>query len=77
MNRNGQLHIADFGGSESCLQKTLFHIIRGLDGFKSIKANADGILPELILATGFKIVSILRPFKTMFGEVQIIRAHKI
>jgi len=40
-------------------------------------ANADGILPKLISATGFKNVSILGSFKTIFGEAQIIRSHKI
>lgn len=75
-NKNGQLHIADFGRSKSWIQRTLFNIIRGLDGFKSTDANAKGLLPEFISDAGFKNVAIKKRFKTMFGEVQIISADK-
>lgn len=77
LNKNGQLHIADFGRSKLWIQRTLFNIIRGLDGFKPTDANAKGLLPELIADSGFKNVDIQRRFKTMFGEVQIISAEKI
>lgn len=76
INKNEQLHIADFGRSESWVQRTLFNMIRGLDGFKSTDANAKGLLPELISSAGFKNVSINKRFKTVFGEVQIISADK-
>jgi len=77
IKKNGQLHITDFGRSESWTQRKLFNIIRGLDGFRPTKANAGGLLPELISAAGFENVNIQRRFKTMFGEVQIIRADKM
>lgn len=77
LNKEGQLHIADFGRSKSWLQRTLFNIIRGLDGFKPTDANAKGLLPELISEAGFENVTIKKRFKTMFGEVQIISAEKM
>ncbi len=77
LNKDGQLLIADFGLSKSWIQRTLFNLIRGLDGFKPTDANAKGLLPELIADSGFKNVDIQRRFKTMFGEVQIISAEKI
>lgn len=77
LNKDGQLLIADFGRSKSWIQRTLFNIIRGLDGFKSTDANAKGLLPELISDAGFENVVIKKHFKTMFGEVQIISAEKI
>lgn len=77
LNKDGQLHIADFGRSKSWVQRTLFNLIRGLDGFKSTDANAKGLLPELISDAGFENVVIKSRFKTMFGEVQIISASKI
>ncbi len=77
LNKDGQLHIADFGRSKSLLQRTLFNIIRGLDGFKSTDANAKGLLPKLISDAGFENVTIKKRFKTMFGEVQIISAEKM
>lgn len=77
LNKDGQLLIADFGRSKSWIQRTLFNIIRGLDGFKSTDANAKGLLPELISDAGFENVVIKKRFKTMFGEVQIISAEKI
>ena len=77
LSKDGQLHIADFGRSKSWVQRTLFNLIRGLDGFKSTDANAKGLLPELISDAGFENVVIKKRFKIMFGEVQIISAEKI
>lgn len=77
LNKDGQLHIADFGRSKSWVQRALFNLIRGLDGFKSTDANAKGLLPEMISDAGFENVVINKRFKTMFGEVQIISAEKI
>lgn len=77
LNKDGQLLIADFGRSKSWVQRTLFNLIRGLDGFKSTDANAKGLLPELISDAGFENITINKRFKTMFGEVQIFSAEKI
>ncbi|MDB5277334.1 MAG: Methyltransferase type 11 [Ferruginibacter sp.] len=77
LGNNGDLFIADFGRSKSWVQRTLFNIIRGLDGFKSTDANAKGLLPQLISEAGFETVTIKNRLKTMFGEVQIINAEKI
>ncbi len=77
LNKDGQLHIADFGRSKSWVQRALFNLIRCLDEFKSTDANAKGLLPEMISNAGFENVAIEKRFKTMFGEVQIISAEKI
>ena len=77
MSKDGRLIIADFGRSKSWVQRTLFNIIRGLDGFKSTDANARGLLPEMISDAGFENVAIKKRFKTIFGEVQIISSEKI
>ena len=77
LNEGGQLHIADFGRSKSWIQRTVFNMIRGLDGFKSTDANAKGLLPKLISDAGIENAGIKKRFKTMFGEVQIISAEKI
>ena len=77
LKKNGRLAIADFGRSKSWLQRLLFNIIRGLDGFKPTEANAKGLLPQLISEAGFENVAIKKRFKTFFGEVQIITAEKI
>jgi len=72
----GQLFIADFGRSESWLQRLLFNTIRGLDGYKPTSANAKGLMPLLMHEVGFKNAAIRKKFKTIFGEVQIINATK-
>jgi len=77
LGNNGELFIADFGRSKLWLQRTLFNVIRGFDGYKSTDANAKGLFPELISDAGFNNVIITGRFKTMFGEVQIISAEKI
>jgi ubiquinone/menaquinone biosynthesis C-methylase UbiE len=73
---NGQIFIADFGRSDSLFQRMLFNIIRGLDGYKSTSANAKGLMPFLINQGGFKNPVIKKRFKTIFGEIQIIKATK-
>lgn len=73
---NGQLFIADFGRSESWLQRVLFNIIRGLDGYSPTKANAKGLMLMLIADAGFANPSIKKSFKTIFGEIQIFKAIK-
>lgn len=77
LNKNGQLHIADFGRSTSWVQRAVINMIRVLDGFKSTDANVQGLLPKLISDVGFENAGIKKRFKTMFGEVQIINAEKI
>ena len=77
LKTGGQLHIADFGRSKSWMQRLLFNIIRGLDGFKSTDANAKGLLPRLISDAGFENGVIKNKFRTIFGEVQIISTIKI
>jgi ubiquinone/menaquinone biosynthesis C-methylase UbiE len=77
IDKNGQVHIADFGLSDSWLQRQLFNMIRWLDGMKSTEANAKGILPKLISEAGFENVIIKKRFRTIFGEVQLISAQKV
>ena len=77
LSKNGQLHIADFGRSESWVQRILFNMIRVLDGSKPTDANAKGLLPELVSQAEFENVAIKKRFKTIFGEVQIISAEKM
>lgn len=77
MDKNGQLHIADFGRSKIWIQRKLFNIIRVFDGFNSTEANAKGLLPQLIAEAGFEKVGIRKRVNTIFGEVQLISAQKV
>lgn len=77
LSNNGELFIADFGLSKSWLQRILFNIIRGLDGYKPTDANAKGLLPQLMEEAGFENVFIQKRFRTVFGEIQIISGEKI
>lgn len=76
VKNDGQIFIADFGRSDSWFQRLLFNIIRGLDGYKPTSANAKGLMPFLITQGGFKNLVIKQKFKTIFGEIQIIKATK-
>ena len=76
LSPNAELYIADFGRSDSLVQRLLFNSVRILDGFQPTKANADGSLPLLISEAGFKNVSIKKRLKTIFGEVQFFGAIK-
>ncbi|WP_149029983.1 class I SAM-dependent methyltransferase, partial [Effusibacillus lacus] len=49
----GEIHIADWGRPRSALMRTAFFLVQMLDGFATTKDNADGLIPQLLLESGF------------------------
>ena len=72
----GRLVIADFGLQRSLLMRLAFKIVQFADGFADTQPNADGVLPELIIAAGFRDVREAAVVPTITGSISIYVAEK-
>ena len=71
----GILLIADWGKPTSIFQRILFFVVQLLDGFETTKDNVDGILPSLVVESGFTHVSDLNIVPTPLGTIRLIEAN--
>ncbi|MDP1630246.1 MAG: class I SAM-dependent methyltransferase [Caulobacter sp.] len=75
MSPGGELHIADYGLQRTPLMRGLFRAtVQKLDGFENTQPQAEGVLPELIVAAGFNEVEETRVIPTLSGSISLIRA---
>lgn len=72
----GRLVIADWGVPANRLQRLLFFLVQWLDGFETTTANLQGLVPDMIAATGFRDVMRHERFQTVFGTLEILSAKK-
>ncbi|GAX91663.1 class I SAM-dependent methyltransferase [Effusibacillus lacus] len=72
----GEIHIADWGRPRSALMRTAFFLVQMLDGFATTKDNADGLIPQLLLESGFIEVSETVQYPTLFGPLSLYSARK-
>lgn len=72
----GRLLVADYGRQRG-LMRLLFRLtIQRLDGVADTQPNADGLLPELIRATGFDKVREAERIHTATGTIALIAADR-
>jgi ubiquinone/menaquinone biosynthesis C-methylase UbiE len=72
----GQLLIADYGLQPTFALRMAFRLtVQLLDGRADTQPNADGVLPSLIEAAGFRNQVILDAIDTATGRIEIIRAE--
>lgn len=72
----GRLVIADYGRQWG-LMRLLFRLtIQRLDGVADTQPNADGVLPELVRATGFDNVREAARIHTVTGTIALIAADR-
>ena len=76
LKHGGEIHIADWGKSSNLLMRILFYQIQLLDGFKTTSGNVNGVIPELLSATGFQNVSVVEEISTIFGTMTLYSAIK-
>ena len=69
----GSIHIADYGEQRGWLMRRLFRTIQKLDGYENTQHNADGVLPKLILESGFNQLHE-HTVATPTGSISIYRA---
>jgi hypothetical protein len=68
--------IADYGRQWG-LMRLLFRLtIQRLDGVADTQPNADGVLPELVRATGFDNVREAARIHTVTGTIALIAADR-
>jgi ubiquinone/menaquinone biosynthesis C-methylase UbiE len=73
----GQLFIADYGLQPTFALRMAFRLtVQLIDGRADTQPNAEGILPSLIEAAGFRNEVILDTIDTATGRIEIIRAEK-
>lgn len=73
----GQLLVADYGAQPNPAMRLAFRMtVQLLDGKADTQPNADGALPILIKAAGFRNVRTLATFDTLTGRIELIRADK-
>ena len=72
---DGTLIIADWGKPTSIFQRILFFVVQLLDGFETTKDNVDGVIPSLVVESGFTHVSDLNIVPTTLGTIRLIEAN--
>lgn len=73
----GRLFVADYGLQPGLVMRLAFRLtVQMLDGRADTQPNADGILPLLIVESGFERLSSVDAFDTLTGRIEILRACK-
>ena len=67
----GEFHVADWGLAANSLMKVLSRSIQLLDGFETTADSFDGLLPELMMESGFAAVEETYSFNTLFGTIRL------
>jgi len=71
----GLLFIADYGLQRTSLMRTLFRsTVQAIDGVNDTQPNADGCLPGLIEAAGFRDIKESEVTPTPTGSISLYRA---
>ncbi len=71
----GTLYIADYGLQRTLAMRFLFRrTVQAIDGLADTQPNADGILPSLMEASGFRDICELEVIPTATGSISIYRA---
>jgi ubiquinone/menaquinone biosynthesis C-methylase UbiE len=74
LRSGGRLHVADWGAPADPLQRAAFMGLQVLDGFSNTRDHADGRLPELIAAAGFRDVRERDRLRTVWGTLHLLEA---
>lgn len=72
----GKLVIADYGWQRTPLMRLGFRIVQLADGRADTQPNADGIIPELMSAAGFRDVREAEVVSTISGSISVYVAGK-
>lgn len=72
----GKLVIADYGLQRTRLMRLAFRTVQLADGKQDTQPNADGLLPELMSATGFHNVREAEVVSTVSGSISVYVARR-
>ena len=72
----GTLHVADYGLQRTPKMRKRFLIVQKGDGFENTEPNAQGVLPGLMAAVGFRDVQETHVVETLTGSISVYRAAR-
>jgi hypothetical protein len=70
----GTLHVADYGLQRTPQMRKRFRIVQKGDGFENTEPNAQGVLPEIMVAVGLRDVVETQVIETPTGSISVYRA---
>lgn len=73
---NGELHVADWGLPANSLMRCASYFIQLLDGSETTSDNFNGLLPKLIIESGFDSVAETALFNSVFGTIRLYASRK-
>jgi ubiquinone/menaquinone biosynthesis C-methylase UbiE len=72
----GTLHVADYGLQRTPQMRKRFLIVQKGDGFENTEPNAQGALPEIMVAVGLTDVRETHVIETPTGSISVYRARR-
>ncbi len=73
---DGELHIADWGLPANSLMRFASYFIQLLDGSETTGDNFNGLLPKLIIESGFESATETSAFNSVFGTIRLYASRK-
>jgi ubiquinone/menaquinone biosynthesis C-methylase UbiE len=70
----GTFILADWGRGKNIWMRSMFLLVRLLDGFETTRDNARGYLPKIMRESGFSKVDRLAVMATPLGTIDILQA---
>ena len=70
----GTFILADWGRGQNIWMRSMFLLVRLLDGFETTRDNAYGYLPKVMRQSGFSRVEKLAVMATPLGTIDILQA---
>lgn len=65
LKNNGRFYLIDFGQPQNVFQAGLLWLGSWFDGRENLQANLQGILPDMLRATGFTVAEIAKPYRAL------------
>jgi len=72
----GTLHVAEYGLRRTPQMRKRFRIVQKGDGFENTEPNAQGVLPEIMVAVGLRDVAETHVIETSTGSISVYRARR-
>lgn len=70
----GTFILADWGRGKNIWMRSMFLLVRLLDGFETTRDNVRGYLPKIMRESGFSKVGKLTVMATPLGTIDILQA---
>ncbi len=74
LSADGELHILDWGKAQDYLMRGMFLLVQILDGFQTTADNVRGLLPGLIIRSGFSRAEEMHRERSLLGTLSLYRA---